>query len=149
MKVLILFIAFWCQLASALVGGRNTILGEFPGFVGIVLPTSNQMCGASIFNRNHVITMATCMLNNNQQLLPSNQISILAGSNTINFNLPRVQVQAIYVHPQYNPFTFANDIAVVRTQTDFIFPQVVTPLVAPVVVSTRIGKIVKNSLFID
>lgn len=137
-KFFVFCLALW--QASALTGGRNANLGEFPGFAGIVLPTNNQICGASIFNRNHVLTVANCMLNANNLLLAPNQITILSGSNTINFNLPRIQVQAIYVHPQYNPFTFENDIAVVRTQTDFIFPQVPTPLVAPVDISTRIGK---------
>lgn len=136
----ILALCFVSWQVSALTGGRNANLGEFPGFAGIVLPTNNQVCGASIFNRNHVVTVANCVLNSNNLLLAPNQITILSGSNTINFNNPRIQVQAIYVHPQYNPFTFENDIAVVRTQTDFIFPQVPTPLVAPVVISTRIGK---------
>lgn len=125
---------------SALTGGRNSNVGEYPAFVGIVLPFDTQVCGGSIFNRNHVLTVASCMLSNNYMLLAPNQVSIISGANTINFALPRVQVQAIYVHPQYNPFTSANDIAVVRTQTDFNFPQVAAPLVAPIELSSRIGK---------
>lgn len=132
-----------CLAASqvtAMVGGRNSLSGEFPAFVGIVLPLSSQICGASIFNRNHVLTAANCMLSNNNLLLAPNQLSIIHGSLSINFNLPRVSVQAIYVHPQYNPFTFENDIAVVRTASDFIFPQVPIPIVAPADISERIGK---------
>jgi len=149
-KVFLLFFAF-CR-ASALVGGRNSSVGEFPAFVGIVLPLNNAICGASIFNRNHVLTVANCMLNANNLLLGSNQVSIIFGSNNIDFNLPRMSVNAIYVHPQYNPFTFENDIAVVRTQTDFIFPQVPIPLVAPADIGTRISKtspvvIVTNLIF--
>lgn len=143
-KLFLLCIAV-CNVA-ALTGGRSSNVGEFPAFVGIVLPTNNQVCGASIFNRNHVLTAASCMLNGNNLLLAANQITILSGSNTINFNLPRVQVQAIYVHPQFNPFTFENDIAVVRTMTDFNFPQVPTPLVAPAVISERIGNTVSSRL---
>lgn len=137
-KVFLLCLAAW--QVTALSGGRNALAGEFPAFVGIVLPIGSQICGASIFNRNHVLTAANCMLSNNQLLLAPNQLSIIHGSLTINFNLPRISVQAIYVHPQYNPFTFENDIAVVRTGSDFIFPQVPTPIVAPAFVSERIGK---------
>lgn len=126
--------------ATAISGGRSAVLGEFPSFVGIVLPTVGQVCGATIFNRNHVLTAANCMVNANNLLLSPNQISVLSGSNTINFGNPRIAVLAIYVHPRYNPFTFENDIAVVRTATDFSFLEVVTPLVAPAVVSQRIGK---------
>jgi len=136
-NIFLLCIGVW--QVSALSGGRNSIVGEFPAFVGIVLPTTNQLCGASILNQNHVLTAANCMLTNNFLLWAPNQISVMSGSNTINFGLPRIQVQAIYVHPQFNPFTFTNDIAVVRTQTDFNFPQVTVPLVAPTEISARIA----------
>lgn len=105
-----------------------------------MLPSNDQFCGASIYNRNHVITAANCMLTANHLLWPPNQFSIISGSNTINFNNPRIPVEAIYVHPQYNPFTLENDIAVVRTQIDFSFPQVLPPLIAQVIISTRIGE---------
>lgn len=133
-------LCFAALRVSALTGGRNSNVGEYPAFVGIVLPFDTQVCGGSIFNRNHVLTVASCMLSNNYMLLAPNQVSIISGANTINFALPRVQVQAIYVHPEFNPFTSANDIAVVRTQTDFNFPQVAAPLVAPVDLSSRIGE---------
>lgn len=137
-KVFLLCLAVY--EASAITGGRSALLGEFPSFVGIVLPTSGQVCGATIFNRNHVLTAANCMVNANNLLLAPSQISILFGSNTINFANTRLQVLAIYVHPRYNPFTFENDIAVVRTATDFDFPEIAIPLVAPAVYSQRIGK---------
>lgn len=73
-------------------------------------------------------------------LLAPNQISILFGANVINFNNPMIQVQAIYVHPQYSPFTFANDIAVVRSMTNFNFPIAPVPLTAMTEISTRIGE---------
>lgn len=40
---------------------------------------------------------------------------------------PRILANAIYVHPQYNPFTFDSDIAVIRLQTNFIFPTIPNP----------------------
>lgn len=130
--------------ASAVAGGRSAIAGEFPSFVGIVLPTAGQVCGATIYNRNHILTSANCMVNANNLLLSPNQVSVLSGSNTINFANPRTPVLAIYVHPQYNPFTFENDIAVVRTAADFIFPQVAIPLIAPAIYSQRIGEKLLN-----
>jgi trypsin len=138
LKAFLVSLAAW-QVA-AMAGGRSSNQGEFPGFVGVVMPTLTQVCGATIFNRNHVLTVASCMLNANNLLIAPNQISIISGDNTIDFGRPRTPVLAIYVHPQFNPFTFENDIAVVRTQIDFAFPQVPTPLVAPVQISTRIGR---------
>lgn len=138
LKTFVLCLAIW--QVSALIGGRNSNIGEYPAFVGVVQAVGSIVCGGAILNRNHVLTVANCMLSNASLLIAPTQFSILSGSNTINFGLPRIQVQAIYVHPQYNPFTFANDIAVIRTQSDFNFPQVAMPLVAPIDISSRIGE---------
>lgn len=82
------------------------------------------------------------MLTNTLLLIAPAQLSIMFGTNTVNFNNPRIQVQAIYVHQQYNPFTYANDIAVIRTQTNFNFPLIPIPLVATVPMSSRIRKLI-------
>ena len=94
-------------------GGQNAIAGQYSSFVAIVLP-GNQLCGGVIFNANHVLTSAACVLTINNFLVATNQVGILSGAINVNFNLPRLAVQAIYVHAQYNPFTFENDIAVLR-----------------------------------
>lgn len=86
-----------------------------------------------------MLTSANCVLSANNLLWAPAQLSILVGSNNINLNLPRLQVLAIYVNPQYNPFTFENDIAVLRTASNFIFPQVPIILVAPIQLSDRIA----------
>lgn len=94
-------------------GGQNAVAGQYPSFAAIVLP-GNQLCGGVIFNANHVLTSAACVLTINNFLVAPNQVSILPGVVNVNFNLARQAVQAIYVHAQYNPFTFENDIAVIR-----------------------------------
>lgn len=94
-------------------GGQNAVAGQYSSFVAIVLP-GNQLCGGVIFNANHVLTSAACVLTINNFLVAPNQVTILPGVLNVNFNLPRQAVQAIYVHAQYNPFTFENDIAVLR-----------------------------------
>uniref|UniRef100_A0A182NJ05 Peptidase S1 domain-containing protein n=1 Tax=Anopheles dirus TaxID=7168 RepID=A0A182NJ05_9DIPT len=44
----------------------------------------------------------------------------------LNFAAPRIGISAVYVHPQYNPFTFEHNLAVLRTSSNFFFP--VTPV---------------------
>lgn len=79
------------------------------------------------------------MLNTNFLTLPSNQVSILPGFNNINQTAPRVNVFAIYTHRQYNPFNFNNDIAVIRTLTNFNFPTTQPTLFAPGILNEQIA----------
>jgi secreted trypsin-like serine protease len=134
----LIFLSFAVYQVSGLAGGRNSVVGEFPSLVGVFHSLNNQICGGVIINNRHVLTVANCMLNAQNLLIAATQLSIMSGTNTINFGLPRTPVQAIYVHPQYNPFTFANDIAVVRTINDFNFPVVANPLTLPSVMTEQI-----------
>lgn len=141
MFVKIFFLSLAIYQVSAMAGGANTAIGAYPSLVGVVWSLNNQVCGGVVLNRNHVLTVANCMLNAQNLLIAANQIGIMSSTNTVNFALPRIPALAIYVHPQYNPFTFENDIAIVRTNGDFNFPVVPVPvLIEPVVISNRIGK---------
>lgn len=71
------------------------------------------------------------MLNANFVVHPINQVSVVAGVITFNLTAPRLQTSAIYTHPRYNPFTFDSDLAVIRTMTNFVFPNVAVPAIAP------------------
>lgn len=137
-KFLILLLAIW-QGVDSLQGGTNVPAGQFPSFVSIFVPTPTGVCGGAIINQNHVVTVAACMLNTNFLLLPANQVSVLPGFININMTAPRVQVFAIYTHPQYNPFTFNNDIAVIRTLANFNFPTVANPTFAAGILNEQIA----------
>lgn len=138
MLLKLIFFSFAVYQVSGLAGGRNSVVGEFPSLVGVFHSLNNQICGGVIINNRHVLTVANCMLNAQNLLIAAAQLSIMSGTNTINFGLPRIPVQAIYVHPRYNPFTFANDIAVVRTLNDFNFPNVANPLTLPSIMTEQI-----------
>jgi secreted trypsin-like serine protease len=140
MKILISLLVITlliCQL-NALNGGTNAAAGQFPSFVAVFVPTNIQVCGGTILNENHVLTLTSCMLTATNQLIPANQVTILSGTVQLNFGLPRLNSRAIYVHPQYSPFTFDNDIAVIRTQINFNFPITPNPLLAARSISDRI-----------
>ncbi|XP_050095100.1 trypsin alpha-3-like [Anopheles aquasalis] len=114
-----------------IAGGTNAALGQFPSVVAVGLPAppNNAFCGGVILNVNHVLTSARCVLLPPPQntLLFTNQVTILSGSLQLNFGAPRIGVTAIYVHPQYNPFTYEHNLAVLRTNADFFFPVVPVP----------------------
>ena len=138
LKIFVLSIALW-QSASALQGGTATALGAFPSFVAVFVPTGTTICGGVALNTNHVLTLTSCMLTTTFQLLQANQVTIMSGHNQIDFNRPRITAQAIYVHPQFSPFTLENDVAVIRLTTAFIFPEIANPALAPGFISNRIA----------
>ncbi|KAL1391562.1 hypothetical protein pipiens_003140 [Culex pipiens pipiens] len=113
-------------------GGANAVLGQFPSVVavGVPAPPNNAFCGGVILNVNHVLTAARCMLTAQNTLHFPNQVGILAGMLQLNFAAARIPAAAIYVHPAYNPFTFENNIAVIRTAQNFFPPEVALPNVA-------------------
>ncbi|XP_058443158.1 trypsin alpha-3-like [Malaya genurostris] len=108
-----------------IAGGTNSVLGQFPSIVAVGVPTpANAFCGGVILNENHVLTAALCVLTPQNTLLAPGQVTIMSGALQLVFTAPRIGVSAIYVHPEYNPFTFANNLAVLRTSSNFVPPDV-------------------------
>lgn len=137
LKLFVITVAIW--QVSALRGGTNANVGRFPSFVAIFVPTQIQICGGAVINSNHVLTLSSCLLTTTFTLLTPNSVSVMSGHNQIDFNRARIGGQAIYVHPQYNPFTQENDVAVLRIASPFNFQEIATPPLAPGVISDRIA----------
>ncbi|XP_062542471.1 trypsin alpha-3-like [Armigeres subalbatus] len=120
-------------------GGTNSVLGQFPSIVAVGVPTpTNAFCGGVILNENHVLTAARCVLTVQNTLLFPNQVTIMSGVLQLNFAAARIGVSAVYVHPQYNPFTFANNLAVLRTTSNFFPPEVAVPNIGFAVLGNEI-----------
>lgn len=81
--------------------------------VAIDLP-NNNFCGGTIVNANHIVTAARCVFTIQTHLIAANLVTIRAGVVDLNTNPPRLNVVAIFPHPQYNPFTNQNNVAVLR-----------------------------------
>ncbi|XP_065089606.1 trypsin-like [Ochlerotatus camptorhynchus] len=120
-----------------LVGGTPAVIGNFPSHVGINIGPS-AFCGGTILSNNHILTSGSCVLDAQNNLIAANQLSIRAGVITIDATTPTVLIDRIFVHPHYNPFTFENDIAVIRTLTQLQFPVVAQPHIAPAELALRI-----------
>jgi trypsin len=73
-----------------------------------------RFCGGVILNANHVLTAGSCVLNENNELIAANQLFVRAGNLVLGASAI-TPVLVVYVHPTYNPFTHANDLAVLRT----------------------------------
>uniref|UniRef100_A0A182RAN4 Peptidase S1 domain-containing protein n=1 Tax=Anopheles funestus TaxID=62324 RepID=A0A182RAN4_ANOFN len=120
-----------------LVGGGPALAGAYPAQVAILIGLTS-FCGGSILNQNHILTAAGCVLDGNNHLIAANQVTVRAGVLTVDQNAPALAVNRIFPHPQYNPWTFENDIAVLRLTNNIVFPQVATPNMAPAELNHRI-----------
>ncbi|XP_062542389.1 trypsin-like [Armigeres subalbatus] len=126
------------QIMPFLTGGTAAGLGQFPAHVGInISPT--VFCGGTILNNNHILTSGSCVLDSGNNLTAASQLNVRSGVVTIDASTPAVLVDRIFVHPHYNPFTFENDIAIVRTTTPFTFPATAEPNVAAAELNGRIA----------
>lgn len=100
------------------VGGRVTVSGEFPSVVSILTPaTPLSHCNGVILNENHILTAARCVYNASNHLLHPFWLQLIAGD--LNIMVPSFRrfttgIVRIYPHPQYNPQTNNNDIAILR-----------------------------------
>jgi trypsin len=82
--------------------------------VGVEHAGMTRLCGGIILNPNHVLTAGNCVLNENNELIAANQLSVRCGHLSVIFSAI-FPVQLVYVHPRFNPFTHENDLAVLRT----------------------------------
>lgn len=77
--------------------------------------TGNRVCGGTIVNANHIVTSARCVLNDENHLIASTQVTVRAGVIIlVPDSAATTTVVAIFPHPLYNPFTEEHDIAVLR-----------------------------------
>lgn len=101
-----------------ITGGTVTNQGEFPSVVSIQTPAVPlSHCTGVIIDASHILTSARCVFNNQNELLNPFWLRVIAGD--LNIMVPSYRrfttnITHIYPHPQFNPATGNNDIAVLR-----------------------------------
>lgn len=106
-----------CSMNSAIVtrivGGENTAVATW-GWAVSLLVGGSYLCGGSIVSNLWIITAAHCVSG-----FRASQISVYAGS-VFRFTGTQSSVGShVIVHPNYNPSTFVNDIAMIRLDSPF------------------------------
>ena len=99
------------------VGGQPVYPGQFPFLVGLVYPPSNGvLCTGSLIRNTWVLTAAHCITS-----APPATVMIsdaLQGADGPTHQVTEIPVKRIIVHPQWNPTTFVNDIALIELTGD-------------------------------
>ncbi|MFT7585207.1 MAG: hypothetical protein ACI9EW_001630 [Cellvibrionaceae bacterium] len=100
------------QLNTRIVGGTVADDNEYPWQAALV--SSGQFCGGSLIATDWVLSAAHCFYNQSgsQVTFPSN-FDIFLGVNDLSDGVRR-DVAQVVIHPNYDPGTQENDIALIR-----------------------------------
>uniref|UniRef100_A0ACB8FLL5 Uncharacterized protein n=1 Tax=Sphaerodactylus townsendi TaxID=933632 RepID=A0ACB8FLL5_9SAUR len=123
-----------------IVGGVDALPGAWPWLVSIQIPTSKgpqHSCGGSLLTAHWVLTAAHCFKTKRSSL---DRWRIVLGATDLS-NFPvGVQLRSVHrvvIHPDYNPRTEANDIALMQLDSPGSFNDFVQPACLPHVTMTN------------
>ncbi|XP_013133135.1 PREDICTED: trypsin, alkaline C-like [Papilio polytes] len=127
MRIILLALALCLAVATGaprnpqrIVGGSETTISEYPYGAGMlfssVATTYWQACGGTILNNRAVLSAAHCFIYTS----PINW-RIRVGSSYRNSGGAVHNTNQIILHPEYNDFTYVNDIAILRASSNFVF----------------------------
>ena len=100
---------------SRIMGGQDALPHSYPWMVSLAKRSLNNLhlCGGVLITRRHVLTAAHCI----EDFKGISDMNILAGLHYTNEKSNPIGVVSIDIHPQYEPETFANDIAILTLAT--------------------------------
>jgi transmembrane serine protease 11D len=107
------------RMDPRIVGGRLVKIADHPWQVALIRGYATnryQFCGGTLIAPDVVLTAAHCIDNNIVQNDPT-RLDILAGTDFFPEAGERLDVQAIYVHPQWNDTNNDYDVAVVKLRS--------------------------------
>ncbi|KYN03322.1 PREDICTED: chymotrypsin-1-like [Cyphomyrmex costatus] len=116
------------QLEERIVGGKLACPGEIPYQISLQFG-SKYLCGGVIIDKCHVLTAAHCVFGLNISLF-----SVNVGATDVRKPHSKHQVQSIYIHEKYNPFTSPvsmHDIALIKLQSPLKFSYLVSSVNLP------------------
>nr|ANS56506.1 chymotrypsin-like serine protease 1 [Antheraea yamamai] len=96
-----------------IVGGSVTDILNIPYQVGLLIDVGfgQSVCGGSILSTTRIVTAAHCQ---HDGVITAIRHTVVAGTNILFSGGTRIVSSDITMHPEWNPNTAANDIAVLR-----------------------------------
>ncbi|XP_037811480.1 trypsin alpha-4-like [Lucilia sericata] len=110
------------QLDGRIIGGEVTTISNFPWQVSLQRSGSHA-CGGSIYSSNIIVTAAHCL-----QSVTASILKVRAGSTFWSNGGVLVKVAAFKNNENFDPYTFANDIAVIRLESSLTMSSTIRPI---------------------
>ncbi|CAG9564984.1 unnamed protein product [Danaus chrysippus] len=98
---------------SRIAGGNFASLGQFPYQAGLIIGLTDgrrSVCGASLISNTRLVTAAHCWLTYD---VAASQFTVVLGSVNLFSGGTRINTTNVQLHPSYNSWTLANDIAII------------------------------------
>ncbi|XP_034557725.1 suppression of tumorigenicity 14a [Notolabrus celidotus] len=120
---------------SRIVGGQDAEEGEYPWQVSLHVKGYGHVCGASIISQRWLVTAAHCVQDDGKTRYsqPGTWEAYLGlhtqrkiGSTVVKRNLKQV-----ISHPNYNAYTYDNDIALMELDTPVTYTDYIKPICLP------------------
>ncbi|CAF0996697.1 unnamed protein product [Didymodactylos carnosus] len=133
-------------IVSKIVGGEAAKTSSW-GWMVSLRERNQHICGGAILSASYVITAAHCM----DDLGSLSVGTIVAGIDTQSQAGIVRSLTKSYVHPQYDPVTFENDIAIIQLKTpldmtNLLISKICLPTIDPNLLKTQDYPIVGSTL---
>jgi len=136
-----------------IVGGEPASLGAWPWITALGYTNSKNpnvpkwLCGGALISSRHVLTAGHCV--HGRSDLYKVRIGDLDLNNDYDGAYPFEDfIERKTVHPQYNPRTYTNDVAILKTTQEVPFTSMVHPICLPVDDFMRTRNVEKTYPFI-
>ncbi|XP_068173527.1 ST14 transmembrane serine protease matriptase a [Antennarius striatus] len=120
---------------SRIVGGQDAQKGDFPWQVSLHIKNFGHVCGASIISPRWLVTAAHCVQDDGKtRLSHPGTWEVYLGLHTqrsIDSSVVKKNLRQIIPHPNYNDFTYDNDIALMELDSPVIFSDYIRPICLP------------------
>ncbi|XP_074496372.1 ST14 transmembrane serine protease matriptase a [Sebastes fasciatus] len=120
---------------SRIVGGQDTKEGEFPWQVSLHVKGSGHVCGASIISPGWLVTAAHCVQDSGSMRYsqPGTWEAYLGlhTQNKIGSAVVKKNLKQVISHPNYNSYTYDNDIALMELDSPVTFSDYIRPICMP------------------
>ncbi|XP_008307205.1 ST14 transmembrane serine protease matriptase a isoform X2 [Cynoglossus semilaevis] len=120
---------------SRIVGGQDAEEGEFPWQVSLHVKSYGHVCGASIINQRWLVTAAHCVQDDGKIRFsqPSTWEAYfgLHEQRKIGSHVVKKNLKQVIPHPNYNAYTFDNDIALMELDSPLTYSDYIRPICLP------------------